>query len=77
MLPMEKHLDMPAAKILQIMQERIIHETTCFSIQTLKSPLDPWVYQEIIFETRPDYIKELGSFNGGLTLPWRISAMLW
>ncbi|MBI3943542.1 MAG: class I SAM-dependent methyltransferase [Chloroflexi bacterium] len=65
---MEKHLDLPAAKVLQIMQDRIVHETTYFGIQTLKSPLDLWVYQEIIFETRPDYIIEIGNFHGGSTL---------
>jgi cephalosporin hydroxylase len=32
---------------------------------TLKNPLDLWVYQEIIFETRPDLIVETGTYRGG------------
>ena len=33
--------------------------------QTLKNPLDLWVYQEILVETRPDAIVETGTFRGG------------
>ncbi len=33
--------------------------------QILKCPLDLWVYQEIIFETKPDLIIETGTFEGG------------
>jgi cephalosporin hydroxylase len=31
----------------------------------LKCPLDLWVYQEILFENRPDVIVETGTFHGG------------
>ena len=34
----------------------------------LKSPLDAWIYQEIIFETRPEIVVEIGSHSGGSTL---------
>ncbi len=42
----------------------------CFwmGVKTLKNPLDTWVYQEIIFETRPDVLIEIGSAAGGSTL---------
>lgn len=30
-----------------------------------KSPLDLWVYQEILFETRPDVLVECGTSSGG------------
>lgn len=33
-----------------------------------KLPLDMWIYQEIIYETRPDVIVEIGSYAGGSTL---------
>jgi len=34
-------------------------------VQILKCPFDVWMYQEIIYETRPDLIIETGTFNGG------------
>ena len=34
----------------------------------LKFPLDAWIYQEIIHETRPDKIIEIGNSDGGSTL---------
>ena len=33
--------------------------------QALKNPLDLWVYQEIMFEARPDLIVETGTYRGG------------
>ncbi|MCB9851792.1 MAG: class I SAM-dependent methyltransferase [Phycisphaerales bacterium] len=33
--------------------------------QILKCPLDLWVYQEIMFETKPDLIIETGTYKGG------------
>lgn len=35
---------------------------------TLKCPLDMWVYQEIIFEVKPDVIIETGTYFGGSAL---------
>lgn len=37
-------------------------------IPTEKCPLDLWIYQEIIFEIKPDLIIECGTANGGTTL---------
>ena len=34
----------------------------------LKCPLDLWIYQEIIYETQPDFIIEAGTFYGGSAL---------
>lgn len=65
---MEDQLDMPLSKVLQTVQDRIMDKTTYFGIQTLKNPIDFWVYQEIIFDTRPDVIIEIGNHCGGSTL---------
>jgi len=37
-------------------------------VRTLKLPLDMWIFQEIIFGTKPDVIVETGTFNGGSAL---------
>ena len=34
-------------------------------VRVLKCPLDLWIYQEIIHDTRPDLIIECGTANGG------------
>jgi len=68
MLFMEENLDMPLREVLQCVQDRIMNQSTYFGIRTLKSPADFWVYQELIFETRPDYIIEIGNYCGGSTL---------
>lgn len=65
---MEDNLQMPLKEVLQIMQDRIMNQTTYFGVKALKNPLDFWIYQEIIFETKPDFIIEIGNFNGGSTL---------
>ena len=49
------------------------HETTWNNmkwagIQLQKNPMDLWVMQEIIFETKPDLIIETGTFRGGSAL---------
>jgi cephalosporin hydroxylase len=36
--------------------------------QALKNPLDLWVYQELIAETRPELIVETGTWRGGSAL---------
>ncbi|MCL6591666.1 MAG: cephalosporin hydroxylase family protein [Firmicutes bacterium] len=42
--------------------------TYWLGIPVQKCPLDLWIYQEIIFESRPDVIIEAGTMNGGGTL---------
>jgi len=42
--------------------------TYWLGIKILKSPLDLWVYQEILFELQPDIIIECGSASGGSAL---------
>lgn len=65
---MEDNLTMPLSTILQIMQDRLKNQSTYFGVKTLKSPNDFWIYQEIIWEIKPDIIVEIGNFHGGSTL---------
>lgn len=39
-----------------------------FGVETWKCPLDLWIYQEILFRTRPDVIVECGVNFGGASL---------
>jgi cephalosporin hydroxylase len=41
---------------------------TWLGAQALKNPLDLWVYQEIVAETRPELIVETGTYRGGSAL---------
>lgn len=41
------------------------NNTTWFGARTLRCPLDLWLYQEIVYETRPDLIIETGTAEGG------------
>jgi len=43
-------------------------EATWLGAQALKNPLDLWVYQEIVVETKPDLIVETGTYRGGSAL---------
>ena len=66
---MEDNLDMTIGELLPIMQNQIVRgKTTYFGIHTLKNPLDFWVYQEIIFEKKPDVLLEIGNYHGGSAL---------
>lgn len=65
---LENSLDLPLKELLPIIQDRISHQTTYFGIETLKSPIDYWVYQEIIYEQQPDVILEIGNHCGGSAL---------
>ncbi len=37
-------------------------------VRAQKNPFDAWIYQEIIYEVKPDIILEIGSAEGGSTL---------
>jgi len=65
---MEEQLGTPLSGVLPEMQESIVRRTTYFGVRAQKNPLDAWIYQEIIHETRPDVIIEIGNGNGGGTL---------
>jgi cephalosporin hydroxylase len=40
-------------------------QATWLGSQALKNPLDLWVYQEIMGETRPEVVVETGTYRGG------------
>ena len=40
-------------------------DTAWLGAQALKNPLDLWVYQEIMFETKPELVVETGTYQGG------------
>lgn len=42
--------------------------TAWLGVETQKCPLDLWIYQEIIYETKPDWIIECGTNLGGTSL---------
>jgi len=65
---MEENLEMPLRQVLSIIQARILKQSTYFGVRAIKSPLDYWVYQELIYETQPDTIIEIGNASGGSTL---------
>lgn len=47
---------------------RTWENTTFLGVPTLKCPLDLWVYQEMLWELRPDLIVECGTASGGSAL---------
>lgn len=65
---MEQNLDTPLREVLASIQAGIMTGTSYFGIQTLKSPIDAWIYQEILFESQPDVIVEIGNYHGGSAL---------
>lgn len=42
--------------------------STWMGVTAFKNPLDAWIYQEIVHDTAPEVIVELGSAGGGSTL---------
>ncbi len=45
-------------------------ENKWFGIPTQQNPNDVWIIQEIISETKPDFIVETGTAWGGSALLW-------
>ena len=48
-------------------KEIVFDRMTWMGIKIWKNPLDTWIYQEIIYEVKPDIIVEIGSRYGGST----------
>jgi cephalosporin hydroxylase len=41
-----------------------------YGISTWQNPLDVWITQEIMFETKPDVVVECGTYQGGSAILW-------
>lgn len=65
---LEENPNIQLPRLMRWIQNRILRHTTYFGIRTNKCPLDMWVYQEIIHDTKPDVIVEIGTGSGGATL---------
>lgn len=61
-------LDLPVRELLPVMQARLLGGTTYAGVQAVKHPLDAWVYQEIVWQRRPQTIVEIGNWRGGSLL---------
>ena len=46
-------------------ESRVWKDTHWLGVPVQKLPLDLWIYQEILYETRPDILVELGTAKGG------------
>ena len=64
---LEENLKTPIKSLLKEIQKEIFH-STYFGIPALKSPIDFWIYMEIIYEIKPDIIIEIGNNCGGSIL---------
>lgn len=54
--------------LLYHQRDVVYDRCTWMGLTALKHPLDAWIYQEILYEVRPDVVIELGSASGGGTL---------
>lgn len=52
----------------QYYESGVWRNTFWLGVETLKCPLDLWIYQEILFETHPRFIVECGTAAGGSAL---------
>lgn len=48
--------------------EQMMRRRHWMGVSAMQNPVDAWMYQEVIHETRPEVIVELGNFHGGSTL---------
>lgn len=65
MVLMRDMLDRPLRELIPILQSRFTGPTHYMGILTQRVPFDHWIYQEIIHETDPDFIVEVGVYLGG------------
>ncbi len=64
---MEENLDISLKDLIMHLQKESF-KSTYFGVKAIKSPLDFWVYHELIYEIKPDIIIEIGNYKGGHTL---------
>lgn len=50
-------------------QKNVVYEKSHWmGIKAWKNPMDSWIYQEILYDVKPDVVIEIGSMEGGSTL---------
>jgi cephalosporin hydroxylase len=70
----QRRLGIPQAQVLEMM--KLFHETPIsqslwfHNVRVIKNPLDLWMMQQIVYELRPDFIVETGTWLGGSALYW-------
>ncbi|MFA4981325.1 MAG: CmcI family methyltransferase [Candidatus Omnitrophota bacterium] len=64
---LEKAMNMPVKALLKKIQKETLR-SRYFGIPAIKSPMDFWIYMEIVNEIKPDIIIEIGNAWGGMLL---------
>jgi cephalosporin hydroxylase len=68
-MPLQEHLDRTLREWLGHYQETLVANAIRYKgVAVWKNVLDLWVYQEIIHETRPEVVVEIGCKYGGSAL---------
>ncbi len=49
-----------------------VFENHFIGVQTLQNPFDMWIIQELIYEVKPDYVVEAGTYYGGSSVLWAL-----
>ncbi len=62
---MEDWLDRSVRDWLEVLQWKILDQSTYDAVQTWKFPFDLWMYRELLVRERPTVIVEIGNFAGG------------
>ena len=58
-------------ELMKLFHDLDVWRNTWFqNVQIEKNPLDLWMMQQIIYEVRPDFIVETGTWRGGSALYW-------
>jgi cephalosporin hydroxylase len=67
--PLARSLDMSLREWIEFFQNKIVTENVRYrGVLTWKNVLDLWIVQEIIHDTQPEVVVEIGSKFGGTTL---------
>ena len=70
----QRNLRLPLEKQRELM--RLFHDLPVWqnlwfhNVRIIKNPLDLWMMQQIIYDVKPDFIVETGTWQGGSALYW-------
>ena len=65
---LEHWSDRSVADYMRSLQWKMLDNSTYFGVKTWKFPFDIWVYRELLVESRPDVLVEIGNRFGGSAL---------